>query len=586
MSSRVGIEVRVVLAVALAAVAGGACVGDAPGPPSPDGGTGGTGGTTPGTGGTTSTGGSGGTGGTGTGGTATGGTGGTTSTGGAGGSGGGAGGAGGASAVAGTIVRTLGYHQVTTLTTRPTGQAKISADGSKIVYPIAPGTGDPATPNKIFVVNPDGTGTQEVDSYVPNCFCGALIDISANGQTVVSSDSTQVRVVGADGSKKGSLKFDSNEISDVKISADGTTVFMMHRRNNNVTGGAPVERGLWAMNADGTNLRQLVGPAALVPMVAVSQPAVTMPDQVFPFNGCGKSLDYAADGQHGVFAVQAGSKQYAAIVDGTTIRVAKGPVDFVKQVAISADGSRVAFSTVTGPNEETVVMSGDGGGARVVTTQGQASCVSPMSLNADGSQLLFGETSLLFPTAGGDPVTLYLNTAGDGTAIGAPCCDMSPWFSMAGTAKRFSYLNFDSMVLQIGLLEIDPTSLGASPTLASPTFSTGSIPRDRSVGARVTTRITPVAGTPLVRAGTAVLLKGVEDRAGSWVNGQQVLRDDGMKDDTTAGDGSFISDAAITSGDGGDGGAAPAADQGRGQERRWPPPRHRHRRQRARGKVT
>jgi hypothetical protein len=552
MSSRVGIEVRVLVAVAMAAVAGVACVGDAPGPPSPDGGTGGTGGTTPGTGGTGGTAGAGPGGATSTGGTAGSGTGGTAGSGTGGTAGSGTGGTAGAAGVNGTIVRTYAYHQVTTLATRPTGPSIISADGSKIVYPIAPGTGDPASPNKIFVVNPDGTGTVEVDSYVPGCFCGAKIDVSANGQTVVSSDATQVRVVGADASKKGSLKFDSNEIWDVKISADGSTVFMIQRRDNNVTGGARVERGLWAMNADGTNLRQLVGPAGLVPMLAVSMPNITMPEQVFPFAGCGKSLDYAADGRHGVFVVQAGSKQFPVIVDGTATRLINRPADNIKQVAISANGQWIAVWSQTGAAEETVIMSGDGGPARVITTLSHGSCFSPMTLNADGSQLLFGDTGMMYPTAGGDPITLGLNTGGDGIAIGAPCCDVAPSFSMNGAAKRFSYLNSDSMVVQIGLLELDPTALGVSPTLASPTFSTGSIPRDRSVGARVKCRITAGAGAPLVRAGTAVLLKGVEDRAGSWLAGSHVMRDDGMKDDTAAGDGNFISDAAITSGTGGD----------------------------------
>jgi hypothetical protein len=32
----------------------------------------------------------------------------------------------------------------------------------------------------------------EVDSYVPLCFCGAIVDISNDGGTVVSTDSMQV----------------------------------------------------------------------------------------------------------------------------------------------------------------------------------------------------------------------------------------------------------------------------------------------------------------------------------------------------------------------------------------------------------
>jgi hypothetical protein len=526
-------------------------VGDAPGPPTPDGaadgvGTGGTIGTG-GTGGSASTGGRGG---TTTGGTG-GGTGGTTSTGGTGGvaTGGttGTGGSGNPGAVAGTIVRTLAYHQVTTLTTKPTGQAVISGDGSKIAYPIAPGSGDPASPNKIFVVNPDGSGTLEVDSYVPTCFCQSRAEISQDGRTVVSTAAKEVRVVGADASKKGAIAFSSNEVSDIDISGDGGAVFWLHRRDNAIAGGMPVERGLWTMNADGSNHRQIIGPAAIAGMVG------TTPDQVFPFNACGKSLEYAANGRQGVFALNVGGMgNFVFAIDGTTARKIKGPVQAVKQVAISADGSKIAISTQDGPNEELVVMGFDGGGSRVITTRSQGSCFSPITLNADGSQLLSGDLGLLYPTAGGDPITLSLSTTGDGVAIGGPCCDLAQLFSMTGNARRFSYLNFDGTQQQVALLELDPMGLGASPSITAPMLTAGSIPRDRSVGSTVTVRITPAGPAPLVRAGMTVLLKGLQDTAGSWIAGHTILRDDGMKGDATASDGLFTSDGAITCGSGGD----------------------------------
>ena len=48
-------------------------------------------------------------------------------------------------------------------------------------WAIAPGAGDPANPNKIFVVNADGTGLREVDSYstAGDCFCGSMIGLPA-----------------------------------------------------------------------------------------------------------------------------------------------------------------------------------------------------------------------------------------------------------------------------------------------------------------------------------------------------------------------------------------------------------------------
>ena len=538
MSRRIGPSVRVLLSVALATMSASACVGDPPGPPTPDGGLDGS---TDATGaGGSARGGAGGGAGMGAGGTGTGGT--------MGGAGGAAGSLGGPGSVAGTLVRTLAYHQVTALTASPTSPALLSPDGKRIVYAIAPGTGDPATPNRIFVVNPDGTGNVMVDSYVPNCFCGAVMAMSTDGSTIVSTDTKQVRVVGADGTRKGTLNFDSNEILNLAMSGDGSTVFMLHRRDNNITGGARIERGLWAMNADGSNLRQILGPPAIAAMMGVT------PDLVFPFSGCGKSLEVSADGKHAVVALTVGGMgELSFAVDGSTARKVKGPHQAIKQVAISSDGSKLAAATVQGNVEETVVMGFDGGGSKVITTKGQGSCFSPVTLNADGSQLLLGDLSLLFPTAGGDPVNLHVATAGDGIAIGSPCCDVVPSMSMSGDAKRFAYRNLrgPGLPVDIGLLEIDPATLGAAPTITSPTFSVGSIPRDRSVGAEVSCRV--AAPGALVRVGTALFVKGQEDLAGSWLSGKLALRDDGMLGDATANDGIFTTgNAKIASGEGGE----------------------------------
>src|SRR6478609_4793717 len=75
---------------------------------------------------------------------------------------------------------TLVYHEITGFTVSPTGggeQAPIlSDDGQHIAFGIAPGTEDPANPNRIFVMNADGTGQHEVDSYTTYCFCGSMID--------------------------------------------------------------------------------------------------------------------------------------------------------------------------------------------------------------------------------------------------------------------------------------------------------------------------------------------------------------------------------------------------------------------------
>jgi hypothetical protein len=447
------------------------------------------------------------------------------------------------------VVRTLAYRQISSFTASPTGRPMISGDATRIAYPVTTGSADPATPNRIFVINPDGTGVMQVDAYASKCFCQSDVVISADGKTVASTEAVQVRVVSSDGALKGSLVTGSNEIRNIAITANGGTVFMLERRDNGIAGGGPIERGVWAMNADGSNHRQIIGPAAIAAQVGAT------PDKAFPFAGCGKSLEVSGDGTRGVVAVEvAGQGQFAFAFDGAGVRRLKGPVQFINQVAISQDGAKVAIYTLDKGAEELAVMGFDGGGARVITTDPQGGCFAPINLNADGSQLLSASIGMLYPTAAGAPLSLYVSTGGDGLAIGAPCCDVGPLFSMTGDGKRFAYLNADAAggPVQIGHLQIDAPTLGAGPMITLPTFSVGAIPRDRSVGAVVSCRIAPAAGGTLVRAGTALFLNGLEDRAGSWLSGNLGLRDDGMHGDTTANDGLFTTgELSITSGTGG-----------------------------------
>jgi Tol biopolymer transport system component len=74
---------------------------------------------------------------------------------------------------AATITGTLVYHEITSLTTDPLRvvglEAPIlSADGNRAVFTIAPGSSDPNFPNRIFVINSDGSEQREIDTYTPS----------------------------------------------------------------------------------------------------------------------------------------------------------------------------------------------------------------------------------------------------------------------------------------------------------------------------------------------------------------------------------------------------------------------------------
>ncbi len=89
------------------------------------------------------------------------------------------------------------YRQITNIDESVTGSVGLpvlSSDGEVAVFADAPGSGDPATPNRIYRIAADGSGLAEVDSYTPKCFCGSWVDLSADGATIVSTDSMQIRV--------------------------------------------------------------------------------------------------------------------------------------------------------------------------------------------------------------------------------------------------------------------------------------------------------------------------------------------------------------------------------------------------------
>src|SRR6478736_3044835 len=152
------------------------------------------------------------------------------------------------------------YHQITNLPeeTGSLGFPVLSGDGSTAVFTQAPGTGDPATPNRIFTINADGSGQTEVDSYVSLCYCGSTADISNDGSAVVSTDSVQVRIADAGGARE-LIALGSNEITAAVISGNGQTVYFLVRRDTVTRDNAlPIPRGIWAIDASGGNLRQII----------------------------------------------------------------------------------------------------------------------------------------------------------------------------------------------------------------------------------------------------------------------------------------------------------------------------------------
>ena len=322
-------------------------------------------------------------------------------------------------------VRTLAYHQLTQWTAAVNDRGEesplLSDDGQRIAFTRAPGAmDDPANPNRIFVMNADGSGEREVDAYTPLCGCGSMIDLSADGSRVVSSDSVQLRVAeAAGGGGRELLALDSNELNAVRISGDGSTIVFRIYRDTTLRGTSPsqpIQRGIYVITPDGSGLRQVVGPDAMATLLGVT------PEQM-GFFGASSGVDVSANAAQIVFAVfvpavggsSGGEGLFTVARDGSDL-VPLLTYTNVTAAAISGDGTRLASVTYDGVTgvQEASVLGIDGSELRVLTdsttrhpgTGANLPSGERIQLSFDGSRLLLGSTGLLYDTTSGQVLAL------------------------------------------------------------------------------------------------------------------------------------------------------------------------------------
>ncbi|MEZ4500097.1 MAG: hypothetical protein R2839_08420 [Thermomicrobiales bacterium] len=451
-----------------------------------------------------------------------------------------------ATSVSTTSAQTTGalyaYHQITNLTegSGNLGFPVLSADGSTAVFSDAPGTQDPATPNRIYTIASDGSGLAEVDSYVPLCFCGAIVDINSDGTAVVSSDSMQIRLAGSAGVVP-LITLTSNEISTVAITGDGLTVYFLVRRDAAIAeSGEPVTRGIWAIDASGANLRQLVSADAVA-----AAAGVPIEQTGCCFHGDGGPLDISTDGGQLAFGAFAGTGEHVFTADGSggSLTIIRENVNYVFRVAISGDGSTAAYDVLpfeSSTNELGVVSTG-GGEAVVMPGAPNGGFDEPIQLSDDGSTLLVSPNGLLFDSASGDVNQLAISIPNLGGSQEAVLTDGLARSTMDASAQKFLYVmrtvrcaDCANLQEQLATMDIDPVTLGQSPVIADATIDPASIPLDGS--ASTTVQATIESADPVLGVGFSALVGGLFD---TNVGSGAVLLDDGSNGDTAAGDGIF-----------------------------------------------
>lgn len=439
-----------------------------------------------------------------------------------------------------SVVRTMAYHQLTALPDNGPDyrtSTVISGDGTVIAYTRAPSSG-----NHIYTMNFDGSGVREVDSYKSLCSCGPVLDISDDGTKVVSTEQRQIRFVDR-GAVTPLITVDTG-IMGLKMEGDGRRVFFLIDRDGNITSNGravtPIQRGLYVINADGSGLRQIVGPNAVAALFGAAADPHISPEFTVTGNAPNHSLGVTSDGKRIVFGAKkvAGNGPDAIFgvnLDGSGLHLVLGPVPYVGHLAINAgSGAKVLYDT-TSKNfvVETGIVNFDGTGQLALRHDGLGN--SPgVQLSADGAVALAFD--ILYNTDGSG--ALQLSTIFNSLTPGAPV--------MNSAATRFVYSfvlphTYSQGLSQLASLEINPVSLGSAPAIANVSLNPGTIVPGGG-GATVTAGVSPA--DRVIGVNHAIVRNGlVEDPVNAVVS----LVDDGTSGDLAAGDGVFTCNNVIAS---------------------------------------
>ncbi len=443
---------------------------------------------------------------------------------------------------AGTVVRTLGYHQLTSFTSFPQihGGRRgsiLSADGSRAAFVVK------GAPSHVYVINADGTGLRELDT-LPGDW-DPKVDISADGSKVLYWDGVVAYMVNADGSNRHQV-IELGAYPYFRLSADGAQVFFAIDRD--VRPNVTYEAGLYVMNADGSGIRRIVDPAQVHALFGRPIPGL-------PFAWWGAAFDVSSDGNRIVFNVfdYDGQNRILRVnSDGSGLAEYPFPANYFWSVAnlgISGDGTRVFYQGALNPccssPIELGVFNWDGSGQRVLDTMGgwNGTEGEVVQLSYDGSKLNHGSRNRLYNTDGSGVLQLAAYGA---TLTGDPPLMVGSGdggfqrSSMSRDATRFlfffslGYVDGAPTPSQLGLMELNPGSLGQAPALADPKIAPSYVligDSKTSISVRMNTTNTHV------RTNSVALRNGVEvnGNAVSWA----VLYDDGSYGDATVGDGRF-----------------------------------------------
>jgi hypothetical protein len=437
----------------------------------------------------------------------------------------------------GTILRTLVYHELTADENGGVDTTKgiaFSRDGRRGLFDENIASNYVPT-----VVSADGSGKSGIDAVNAGWIDmtavsgdGAWIAYTADTLFLANVASPQ-RVAGPAVSQGRSCARFARDPAD----AMKWRLYFL----SNVAWGSPAhEPGVYSVGTDGAGLVELMSPAQAAALIGNGTTAA----DVSPKGSLKRGLDVSADGKQLVAVwsagacTQQGEKDYVvgSTTDGTTSMVILGPFTDgcgVEKIALSGDGSTVAFdvddSADTGQRDVGVVGFGAAGKRTLATfaagddnnwgisDDGKLVVANYKLHNADGSGSF--DLAVQGGTFSNDP------PSGIDLLLGTP----------NGKADRILYVNSVANPRRMAALEIDPTTMGAAPTIANPSVTPASVPANGSASATLTAKVASTSGK-VVRVGAAALQNASHD---DKELADVVLFDDGTHGDAVAGDGVY-----------------------------------------------
>jgi hypothetical protein len=394
------------------------------------------------------------------------------------------------------------YHE---LTLRPEGSRGIDApiisgDGRRVIWAESPGDPSPREENRVFALDLEGGQPVEIDAYQPICACRARVDVSDDGNTVVSTEGVRIRIlsgVATLGQAREVLRLANNAIGALRISGDGKLVVFVVIRDTTVSEpnplkrGVPIPRGIWAFDADGGAPMHLAGVKEIAAASGVPESALEA-DPEFTTADAVNALDISDDGGRIIFGAHVGNGREAvySLTKDAPLNQLYGPVQSVGQTAVSGDGQTVAFMAETQVNARVSVMSGETLRLAPVDSMFRD---ERLQLSRDGSTLLGKglNGAVLVDVATSAMRQLFSTIPLSTLAAGASSRLLngpggSPTMNAAGTRVLYVADPLASNHGNLAVIELGATALNGAPLIRELHADPDTIPRDGSTGASLT----------------------------------------------------------------------------------------------------